>query len=68
LAEIKRIDPEIEVIILTGHASVDAAMKIMRLGGYDYLLKPCSLEELRLKIDGAYEKKLGREERRENKD
>jgi DNA-binding NtrC family response regulator len=61
LAAIKAGHPEIEVIILTGHASMDAALEIIKLGGYDYLLKPCPLEELLLKIDGAYEKKLERE-------
>ena len=63
LGEIKRIDPEVEVIILSGHASMDAAMEINRLGGYDYLMKPCPLEELLLKIEAAYEKKVEREKR-----
>ncbi|MFP5213503.1 MAG: response regulator [Acidobacteriota bacterium] len=63
LAEIKRINPTIEVIILTGHASVDVAVEIMRLGGYEYLLKPCPIEELLLKIDSAYERKIFREQR-----
>jgi DNA-binding NtrC family response regulator len=63
LREIKQINSEVEVIILTGHASLDAAMEIIRLGGYDYLMKPCPLEELLLKIDAAYEKKMERETR-----
>ncbi len=63
LREIKQIDPEAEVIILTGHASLDAAMEIIKLGGYDYLMKPCPLEELLLKIEAAYEKKVERETR-----
>jgi DNA-binding NtrC family response regulator len=63
LGEIKKINPEVEVIILTGHASMDAAMEINRLGGYDYLMKPCPLEELVLKIEAAYEKKVEREKR-----
>ena len=63
LAEIKKINHYLEVIILTGHASVDVAVEIMRLGGYEYLLKPCPLEELMDKIDSAYERKLAREER-----
>lgn len=63
LKEIKRLDPEVEVIILSGHASLDAAMEINRLGGYDYLMKPCPLEDLLLKIDAAYEKKMEREKR-----
>ena len=63
LAEIKKIDPGVEVIILSGHASMDAAMEINRLGGYDYLMKPCPLDEILLKIDAAYEKKVERETR-----
>jgi DNA-binding NtrC family response regulator len=63
LAEIKKLNPNIEVIILTGHASVDAAVDIMKLGGYDYLLKPCSVEELIDKIDAAFERKQAREQR-----
>jgi DNA-binding NtrC family response regulator len=63
LGAIKRIDPEVEVIILSGHASMDAAMEINKLGGYDYLMKPCPLEELLLKIEAAYEKKIEREKR-----
>ena len=63
LTEIKKIAPGVEVIILSGHASMDAAMEINRLGGYDYLMKPCPLDELLLKIDAAYEKKVERETR-----
>ena len=63
LAEIKRLNPEVEVIILSGHASMDAAMEINKLGGYDYLMKPCPLEELLLKIEAAYERKVEREKR-----
>lgn len=63
LKEIKRLNPNVEVIILTGHASVDVAVEIMKLGGYEYLLKPCSIEDLVNKIDGAYERKMEREKR-----
>jgi DNA-binding NtrC family response regulator len=63
LEEIKKIAPGVEVIILSGHASMDAAMAINRLGGYDYLMKPCPLDELLLKIDAAYERKAEREKR-----
>lgn len=63
LAEIKKLNPNIEVIVLTGHASVDAAVDIMKLGGYDYLLKPCSVEELIEKIEAAFERKQAREQR-----
>jgi DNA-binding NtrC family response regulator len=63
LAQIKKIDPNIEVIILTGHASVDVAVEIMRLGGYEYLLKPCPMDELMEKIETAHERKIAREQR-----
>ncbi|ABK16319.1 response regulator [Syntrophobacter fumaroxidans] len=64
LAEIKKTHRDLEVIILTGHASVDIAVEIMRLGGYEYLLKPCAMDELVAKIESAYERKVAREERR----
>ena len=63
LAEIKKINPSLEAIILTGHASVDAAVEITKLGGYDYLLKPCPLDELLGKIEEAHERKIAREKR-----
>ena len=51
------------MIILAGTPLMDAAMEINRLGGYDYLMKPCPLEELLLKIEAAYDKKVEREKR-----
>ncbi len=53
LAEIKRQYPAIEVILLTGHSTVDTAVKGMRLGAFDYLTKPCELEALMEKIEDA---------------
>jgi DNA-binding NtrC family response regulator len=67
LTEIKKIAPHLEVIILTGHASMDAAVEIMSLGGYDYLLKPCPVEDLLAKIESAYERKITREGKVEGK-
>lgn len=60
LSEIKKIDASIEVIIMTGYASMDTAGEITRLGGYDYLLKPYDLDELIDKIEGAYDRKTAR--------
>lgn len=57
LAEIKRNYPLVEVIILTGDASVESAIKGMRLGAFDYLVKPCSVEELISKIEEATNRK-----------
>ncbi len=63
LAALKKDYPETEVIVLTGHASVDTAAEIIRLGGFEFLLKPCPLEEILAKIEAAYERKLARQER-----
>lgn len=63
LQELKKISPGTEVIMLTGHASVDSAVEGMRLGAHEYLMKPCDIEELMEKIDGAYELKAARDER-----
>ncbi|MBE9581602.1 MAG: response regulator [Proteobacteria bacterium] len=63
LQELKKISPGTEVIMLTGHASVDSAVEGMRLGAHEYLMKPCDIEELMEKIDEAYELKAARDER-----
>jgi DNA-binding NtrC family response regulator len=46
-----------EVIILTGNATVPTAVEAMKLGAYDYIAKPCSLDELKALLLKAYEKK-----------
>ncbi|MBP1749319.1 MAG: sigma-54 dependent transcriptional regulator/response regulator [Deltaproteobacteria bacterium] len=57
LLKIKQTEPGIEVIMLTGFASVDTAIRSMKLGAYDYLTKPCKLSELATIITKAFEKK-----------
>ena len=57
LREIKKIQPLAEIILLTGHASVETSIEGMKLGAFDYLLKPIKLEELLKKIAQAIEKK-----------
>ncbi len=61
LESIKKNEPGIEIIMLTGHASVDTAIQSMKLGAYDYLSKPCKLTELSNVIQKAYEKKALRD-------
>jgi len=56
-----------EVIVLSGHASVDAAMEIMNYGAYDYLLKPCDIDDLLGKISLAHERKIEKEKIARNK-
>ncbi|MFZ5758854.1 MAG: sigma-54-dependent transcriptional regulator [Thermodesulfobacteriota bacterium] len=51
----KEIDPEIAVIILTGYGEVDSAVEALRLGASDYLLKPCSIDELQARIEKCLE-------------
>lgn len=57
LTEIKKLGLFTETLILTGHGSIDTAMDAIRLGAYDYLTKPCEIDELVEKIEGAWEKK-----------
>jgi DNA-binding NtrC family response regulator len=57
LREIKRIDPLMEVIMLTGHASIEVAIEGMELGAFDYLMKPADIDELFYKIQDAFKKR-----------
>jgi two-component system, response regulator RegA len=54
---IKKIDPLIEVIMLTGNTSVDNAIEMMSMGTFDYLMKPVNIDELLYKIEDAYTRK-----------
>jgi len=57
LERLREHQPTAEVIMLTGYASVDTAIRSMKLGAYDYLTKPVKLSELHTVILKAYEKK-----------
>jgi DNA-binding NtrC family response regulator len=57
LKEIKKLGLFTEMLILTGHGSIDTALEAIKLGAYDYLTKPCEIDELVGKIEGAWEKK-----------
>ena len=66
LKRIKAQWPTTEVIMLTGHASIDAAMEGMGCGAFDYLMKPADLEDLLYKLEDAYRKKTLNERRLKN--
>ena len=57
LKVLKKMAPELVVIMLTGHGSAEAAHEGIRLGAYDYLTKPCETEELIEIIMEAYDKR-----------
>lgn len=60
---IKQRYPLVEVVMLTGHASVDSAVDGMRLGAFDYLMKPCDITDMLKKIQEAFIKKQVTEEK-----
>lgn len=63
LRAIKRMKPLIEVVMLTGHASVESGIEGMKLGAFDYLMKPIEFDRLVEKLSDAYEKKSIQEEK-----
>jgi len=63
LKEIKRTFPLVEVIMLTGHGSAETAVEGMKLGAFDYLMKPADFDDLVTKVTGARRRKDEQEER-----
>ncbi|MBW1732764.1 MAG: response regulator, partial [Deltaproteobacteria bacterium] len=63
LREIKAKFPLIEVIMLTGHATIESAIEGMKIGAFDYLMKPCEVEQLMAKVQQATNKKREHEKR-----
>ncbi|MCX5719031.1 MAG: sigma-54 dependent transcriptional regulator [Nitrospirae bacterium] len=57
LKQIKAFEVPTEIVILTAHATVSSAVGAMKLGAYDYLTKPFRIEELKVIIEKAFEKK-----------
>ncbi|MDH4208643.1 MAG: diguanylate cyclase [Anaerolineae bacterium] len=57
LRRAKALDPLCEVIIITAYASVESAVEVMKLGAYDYISKPFSVEPIKFVVDKALEKR-----------
>ena len=63
LKRIKASHPIVEVIMLTGHGSTETAVEGMRLGAFDYLMKPADPEEFAKKLEAARKRKDAQEDR-----
>ena len=55
--ELKKLQPLTEVIFLTGHATLESSVEGMKLGAFDYLIKPVKLDDLLPKLAEAFRKK-----------
>ncbi len=63
LQEIRKQYPLVEVIMLTGHATVESGIDGMKMGAFDYLMKPCEMDILVAKVGDAAAKKRKQEEK-----
>ena len=63
LGKIRKKYPLVEVVMLTGHATVESAIDGMKLGAFDYLMKPCDMDILISKVGEAAKKKRSHEEK-----
>jgi len=57
LKRIRESSPASEVIMLTGHGSIDTAIESIRCGAFDYVAKPCPIDEIEVRIQRALERK-----------
>jgi DNA-binding NtrC family response regulator len=62
LRELRQLEVPPEVLMMTGHATVETALQAMKLGAYDYLTKPCHIRELDAILHKAFEKRQLRQE------
>jgi DNA-binding NtrC family response regulator len=57
LEQLKQLVPDVEAIVMTGHASMETAIDAMRLGAFDYITKPCKLAEIEAVLNKVAEKR-----------
>ena len=67
LSEMKKKKPLMEVVMLTGHGSVESGIRGLQLGAYDYIMKPVPFSDLLQKMIQAYERKSLEEDRMQRK-
>ena len=60
LKEMKKQNLEIQTLVLTGHGDIGTALEAMKLGAYDYLTKPCEIDELEEKLEELWKKNNGK--------
>jgi len=53
---VRKIDPDLVIVVITGYATIETAVDAMKLGAYDFVPKPFTPSELRLIIDRGYER------------
>lgn len=63
LKEVKARHPLVEVIMLTGHATIETGIDGMKMGAFDYLMKPCDMDQLIAKVKEAAQRKRKQEEK-----
>ena len=63
LAAIKKKFPLVEVIMLSGQATVESAIEGMKRGAFDYLMKPCEMDQIVAKVSEAAARKRQHEEK-----
>ena len=56
LEKFREAIPDVEVILITGHGNIDSAVEAMKIGAYDYITKPFTLDRLELVIEKAYQR------------
>ena len=56
LKEIRKLHFSTQILVLTGHGAINTALEAMELGAYDYLTKPCDIDELTEKLEDAIKK------------
>lgn len=67
LQEIRKIDPDLQILVLTGHGTVSAGIGGMQLGATDFLQKPLSIEALSTSIQAAAEQSRAKRRQKRNR-